>query len=78
MRITWEQDPANEHRFIGETARYRFVMLAPPRQPAGLMVHFAHEDPAAKPIDRRTCRSRRQAERIAQRFENREDAKRLR
>jgi hypothetical protein len=78
MRLMWEKIPDSAHRFVAETARFRYLMAAPPRGRVVLCVQHADEELITKPIDQRTCRSRRSAERIAQRFESNPNARRLR
>ncbi len=78
MRLSWEKIPDSAHRYVAESARFRFIMAAPPRSRAALIVQHADDELITKPIDQRTCRSRRSAERIAQRFESSRDARRLR
>lgn len=78
MKLHWIQVDKARHRYTAETPRFLFTMVAPPRARPGLMVHHADADTTEKPIDQRTCRSRRNAERIAQRFEDNMTARRLR
>lgn len=78
MKLHWMKTDNGLHRYVAETPRYRFIMIAPPRQKPGLCVVHAEDEDMKKPIDARTCRSRRSAERIAQRFEDRQTARRLR
>ena len=71
MKLTWKKDLSNPDRFMAETIRYRFIMLAPKRGKVQLWVQHAADDwVMTKPIDQRSCVTRRGAERIAQRFEN--------
>jgi len=78
MKLKWEKLPESTHRYVAETARFRFIMAAPPRSRVALIVQHADEELVTKPIDQRTCRTRRGAERIAQRFESNPNARRLR
>ncbi len=78
MRLIWQKIPESTHRFVAESARFRFIMAAPPRGRVALIVQHADDELITKPIDQRTCRNRRSAERIAQRFENNLNARRLR
>jgi len=79
MRLDWQKDPNSLTRFIAESARYRYVMAVTSRGKVQLMVQHASDDSRAKPIDERPCISRRNAERVAQRFEdNKGTARRLR
>lgn len=78
MRLRWQKDPEYLHRFIAESVRYRFIMIAPPRERPHLWVQHAGETWGTKPIDERECRSKRSAEIMAQRFENATNARRLR
>lgn len=78
MKLHWVKIDDNGHRYVAETPRYRFVMVAPPKAKPGLIVQHASDDLITKPIDQRTCRSRRHAEIMAQRFEDKQMARRLR
>ena len=78
MRLKWEKLPESAHRYVAESARFRFIMAAPPRSRVSLIVQHADDELITKPIDQRTCRTRRGAERVAQRFENNLNARRLR
>ena len=78
MRLNWTLEDDKQHRYIAVTPRYLFVMIAPPRGHVGLLVQHASKELTAKPIDQRTCRTRRAADRIAQRFEDSRDPRRLR
>lgn len=78
MKLNWTRVDKDRHRYVAETPRFLFTMVAPPRARPGLMVHRADADTSEKPIDQRTCRTRRSAERIAQRFEDAPAARRLR
>jgi hypothetical protein len=80
MKLDWSKDPESANRYTAESFQYRYVMLAPKRGRVYLRVHYFHDDPVlSKPIDEKPCVSRRSAERIAQRFEDRRGtARRLR
>lgn len=78
MKLDWQRDPNSPHRYVAETVRFRFVMIAPLRRKVELWVQLSIDEWNTKPIDRRTCRSRKSAERMAQRFENNLLARRLR
>lgn len=78
MKLAWQKVPDSYWRFVAETPRYRFVMVAPPGKNPALSVQHAEADRTAKPIDQRSCRNRRNAERIAQRFEDASSPRRLR
>jgi hypothetical protein len=78
MRLNWTLEDDKRHRYIAVTPRYTFVMVAPKRGHVGLLVQHATADLASKPVDQRTCRTRRVAERMAQRFEDSRDPRRLR
>lgn len=79
MKLHWEKDSRTcVNRYIAETAQYRFVMIAPRGKKPELWVQRASDDWGTKPIDQRTCLSRRTAERIAQRFEDARSPRRLR
>lgn len=78
MKLNWIKVGDSGNRYIAETARYRFVMVAPPKTKPGLMVQHADAKNTDKPIDERTCHSRWHAEKIAQRFEDKQMARRLR
>lgn len=78
MKLTWGKDPNGVNRYVAESHRYRFVMVAVPRRKPELWVQNAGDEWGTNPIDQRTCRSRRGAERIAQRFEDAKQGKRLR
>ena len=77
MRLKWIKQEHTMNTYYAESARYRFIMIAPPRTIASLWVQPVSADWGTEPIAERTCASRRRAERTAQRFENRETAKRL-
>ena len=77
MRLKWIKVEKGMNIFAAETARYRFIMVAPPRSQAALTVHYLEAEPGDEPIDERMCRTRRGAERYAQRFASRPNAKRL-
>lgn len=78
MKLEWQRDPNSAHRYVAETVRFRFVMIAPLRRKVELWVQLSIDEWNTKPIDRRTCRTRKAAERMAQRFENSLTARRLR
>jgi hypothetical protein len=78
MRLDWEKDDKGLHRYIAETAAYRFVMIAPPHRKPQLWVQRFSDDWGTKPIDQRSCLTRKHAERIAQRFEDSGKSRRLR
>lgn len=78
MKLNWVQVDKDSHRYEATTPRFRFTMVSPPRVKPGLMVQHATADRTDKPLDQRTCRSRRHAEIMAQRFEDKQIARRLR
>jgi hypothetical protein len=71
MRLKWVKEPDSLHTWRAETVRYRFVMVAPPRTNSMLWVQPVNVTWGTEPIDHRSCRTKRGAERIAQRFEDR-------
>lgn len=77
MKLKWIKQPDSMNTYRAESARYRFIMIAPPHTSATLWVQPVTSPWAKDPIDERTCRSKRRAERYAQSFENRPSAKRL-
>lgn len=77
MRLKWVKQNDSMNTYRAETARYRFIMIAPPRTHAALWVQPVTADWGTDPIAERMCRTRRGAERIAQRFENRQNARQL-
>jgi len=77
MRLKWIKQESSMNTYRAESARYRFIMIAPPRTNATLWVQPVTSDWATDPIDERTCRSKLGAQRYAQRFENKPNAKRL-
>ena len=78
MQLHWTKDDGSLHTYRAESARYRFIMVAPKRARPSLWVQHADDEWGSDPIDQRMCRSRRGAERIAQRFEDSNRARRLR
>lgn len=78
MKLEWQKDPNSTDRYMAESIRYRFIMIATPRGKAHLWVQHVGDKWGTKPIDERPCRSGRHAEVIAQRFENARQARRLR
>lgn len=78
MKLRWEKDPERKYGYTAETIRYRFIMIVEPRERTALWVQHVRDDWATKPIDQRECRSRYAAERMAQRFEDKPYARRLR
>lgn len=70
MALKWIKDDTSLHTYRAETVRYRFVLVAPTRAHAVLWVQHASDDWGKNPIDQRVCRTRRGAERIAQRFDD--------
>jgi hypothetical protein len=70
MRLKWIKDDTSLHTYRAETLRYRFVLVAPARAESVLWVQYASSDWGIDPIDHKLCRTRRSAERIAQRFED--------
>lgn len=78
MKLKWVKIDNNRHRYVAETPQYFYIMVAPPGEKPGLMVRYAEAKNTDKPIDQRTCRSRYHAERMAQRFEDKMIARRLR
>jgi hypothetical protein len=77
MKLKWIKVENGMNIYAAETARYRFIMVAPPRSQAALAVHHLDDEPGDPPIDERMCRTRRGAERYAHRFANKPNAKRL-
>lgn len=77
MKLKWIKQPDSMNTYRAESARYRFIMIAPPHTNASLWVQPVSADWGTEPIDERMCRSKRRAERYAQSFENRPNAKRL-
>lgn len=77
MKLKWIKQPESMNTYYAESARYRFIMIAPPRSAASLWVQPVTADWGKDAIDERMCRSRLGAQRYAQRFENRPSAKRL-
>lgn len=77
MKLKWIKQPDSMNTFYAESAKYRFIMIAPPRSDASLWVQPVTADWGTEPIDERMCRSRFGAQRYAQRFENKRNAKRL-
>lgn len=77
MKLKWVKQPDSMNTFRAESVRYRFIMVAPPRTQAALWVQPITADWGTEPIAERMCRTRRGAERIAQRFENRQNARQL-
>lgn len=78
MKLNWVQTDKDSHRYEAVTPRFRFTMVAPPRAKPGLMVQHATAERTDKPLDQRSCRTRRHAEIMAQRFEDKMIARRLR
>lgn len=76
MKLNWIKK--DDHRYEAETPRYRFTMVSHPKAKAGLMVQHATSERTDKPIDQRTCHSKWHAQKIAQRFEDKQMARRLR
>ena len=76
-RLHWTKHADSMNMFRAETARHRFILVAPPRAKVSLWVQPASADWGTEPIDSRSCRSRRGAVRIAQRFANAPRARRL-
>lgn len=77
MRLKWVKQKDSMNTYRAETARYRYIMVAPPHTRAALWVQPVTADWGTDAIAERMCRTRRGAERIAQRFENRQNAKQL-
>lgn len=77
MKLKWIKQERSMNTFYAESARFRFIMIAPPRTNATLLVQSVTSDWGTDPIDERTCRSKMSAQRYAQRFEDRKDSKRL-
>ena len=78
MKLNWIQTDKDSHRYAAVTPGFRFTIVAPRRAKPGLMVQHATSERTEKPIDQRTCRTRRHAEIMAQRFEDKSMARRLR
>jgi hypothetical protein len=76
MKIPWIQDDGNEHRYIAETVRYRFIMVVGTAGRTHLWAQRSADDWATNPLAQTTCVTRRGAERLAQRFENSADTPR--
>lgn len=70
MKLKWVKVPDGMNIFRAETVRYRYIMVAPPRSEVHLWVQHSVSEWATAPIAERMCRTRRSAERVAQRFEN--------
>lgn len=77
MKLKWLKEPDSMNTFRAESARYRFILVAPPRTKAALWVQPVTAEWGTDPIDERLCRTKRGAERIAQRFEDRPKARQL-
>lgn len=77
LKLKWVKDPESLHTWRAESARHRFILIAPPRSKVSLWVQPVTVDWGTEPIDTRECRSKRGAERYAQRFENRPKPKYL-
>ena len=77
MKLKWVKQDDSMNTYRAESARYRYIMIAPPHTIAALWVQPVTAEWGTAPIDERMCGSKRRAERYAQRFENRENAKRL-
>lgn len=77
MRLKWikQEDAMNTYR--AESARFRFIIVAPPHTNAALWVQPVTSDWATNPIAERMCRSKLGAQRYAQRFENKPNPRRL-
>lgn len=78
MKLKWKQQKDKLNRWHAETVRYRFIMITPPRERPTLWVQHVDDDWGKNPIDERECRSARVAERMAQRFEDGLQPRRLR
>jgi hypothetical protein len=79
MRLEWQKDEKRLNGYVAESIRYRYIMIVPRSGRVVLGVQYATDDAVkAKPIDQRSCTSRAQAERIAQRFENHRHPRKLR
>lgn len=77
MRLKWVKQPDSMNTYRAETARFRFIMVAPPGTQAALWVQPVTAEWGTHAIAERMCRTRRSAERIAQRFETRQNARQL-
>lgn len=77
MKLQWIKSPDSLNTYRAETVRYRYVLVAPPRANSALWVQSVTSDWGTDPIAERSCRTRRRAERMAQRFENRQNSKQL-
>lgn len=77
MRLKWIKQADSMNTYRAESARYRFIMIAPPHTNASLWVQPVDADWGTAPIAERMCRSRLGAQRYAQRFENKTNPKRL-
>lgn len=77
MRLKWIKEPESLHTYRAETVTHRFIMVAPPRSRPSLWVQPVDAEWGNDPIDTKLCRTKRGAERIAQRFANRPRARRL-
>lgn len=77
MKLKWIKQDSSMNTYRAESARYRFIMIAPPHTSATVWVQPVEAEWGTEPIAERTCRSKLRAQRSAQRFENRENAKRL-
>lgn len=77
MKLKWIKQEKSMNTYRAESARYRFIIVAPPRTRAALWVQPVAAEWGTEAIDDRMCRTKRSAERIAQRFEDRERARQL-
>lgn len=71
MKLKWTKSPDSLNTWRAESVRYRYIIVAPPRSNAALWVQPGAADWGTEPIAEQTLRTRRGAERVAQRFENR-------
>lgn len=71
MRLKWVKQSDSMNTYRAETARYRFIIVAPPRTKAALWVQPVAADWGTEPLAEQLCRSKRGAERAAQRVEDR-------
>lgn len=79
MRLKWVKVPGSMHTFRAESVRYRYVIVAPTRATdVMLWVQSVNSEWSTNAIDYVKCRTKRNAERMAQRFEDNPRARKLR
>jgi hypothetical protein len=77
MKLKWIRQEMSMNTFYAESAKYRFIMIAPPRTNVSLWVQPVTSEWGKDPIAERMCRSRHGAQRYAQRFENKPNPRTL-